>query len=497
MHFVRYEPKNQTPFITLSATRALRSEPRKLLTPHGHHQPACRTLKRVNRRQFITAAAAASALAAAAPQEKKPNILFILADDLGYGDLGCYGQQQIKTPNIDRLAREGVRFTQAYAGSTVCAPSRCALMTGFHTGHGRVRGNADPDLPLRPQDITVAEVLKGAGYRTAVYGKWSLGNLGSTGYPTRKGFDDWLGYFSQTHAHNYYPEHLLDNEKAIQLKGNTGTRHTDYAPDLFTARALEFLSTKSEKPFFLHICYTQPHANNEMGRDTGNGMQVPDLGSYADKPWSAVEKGFAAMITRMDSDIGKVLDKLAAIGEADNTLVIFASDNGAHKEGGHDPSVFESSGPLHGIKRDMYEGGIRVPAIMRWPRVIKPGRVSDHVWAFWDFLPTAAEIAGVRAPAGIDGISLVPLLYGRPQQQHEYLYWEFHENGFDQAIRVRDWKGVKRGRTAPLELYDLSKDVSERTNLAGQNPAVAARLGEIMSTARTESPEWPVKDKIK
>jgi len=444
-----------------------------------------------------TGSGVASAVAAHAQgSAKKPNILFILADDLGFGDLGCYGQQLIQTPNIDRLAAEGVRFTQAYAGSTVCAPSRCSLMTGLHTGHARTRGNQYPDLPLRPQDLTVAELLKQAGYRTGLVGKWSLGQLGSTGYPPRKGWDEWFGYFSQTHAHNYYPEHLLENDRSYLLRGNTGTQRKEYAPDVFTQRALQFLDSKSEQPFLLHVCYTTPHANNEMGRDTGNGMEVPSDEPYSRKPWPQTEKNFAAMITRMDADIGKLLAKLDQNGQAENTLVILASDNGPHQEGGHKSGHFESSGPLRGIKRDLYEGGIRVPAIMKWPGKIQPGRVSDQVWAFWDFLPTAAEIAGVPAPAGTDGISILPTLLGKPKKQHEYLYWEFHERGFDQAVRLGDWKGIRSGRQGAIELYDLGADVSERKNVAVGHPETVDRIRRIMETARTDSAEFPVREKV-
>ena len=444
-----------------------------------------------------TGSGVASAVAAHAQgSAKKPNILFILADDLGFGDLGCYGQQSIQTPNIDRLAAEGVRFTQAYAGSTVCAPSRCSLMTGLHTGHARTRGNQYPDLPLRPQDLTVAEVMKQTGYWTGLIGKWSLGQLGSTGYPPRKGWDEWFGYFSQTHAHNYYPEHLLENDRSYLLRGNTGTQRKEYAPDVFTQRALQFLDSKSEQPFLLHVCYTTPHANNEMGRDTGNGMEVPSDEPYSRKPWPQTEKNFAAMITRMDADIGKLLAKLDQNGQAENTLVILASDNGPHQEGGHKSGHFESSGPLRRIKRDLYEGGIRVPAIMKWPGKIQPGRVSDQVWAFWDFLPTAAEIAGVPAPAGTDGISILPTLLGKPKKQHEYLYWEFHERGFDQAVRLGDWKGVRSGRQGAIELYDLGADVSERKNVAADHPETADRIRRIMETARTDSAEFPVREKV-
>ncbi|HPQ15994.1 MAG TPA: arylsulfatase, partial [Bryobacteraceae bacterium] len=364
----------------------------------------------MTRSEFLRLAVASPLLPAVSPaQTRRPNIVLILADDLGYGDLGCYGQKQIQTPNLDRMAAEGMRFTQAYAGSTVCAPSRCCLMTGLHTGHARTRGNKYPDLPLRPTDITVAEVLKRAGYRTALIGKWSLGQLGSSGYPTRKGFDEWFGYFSQLHAHNYYPEHLLENETAYICRGNMGTQKKDYAPDLFTRRAVEFIERQpAGQPFFLHLCYTAPHANNELGRDTGNGMEVPSDEPYTNRPWPQPEKNFAAMITRMDADIGKVMEAIRQRGFDDNTLVIFASDNGPHKEGGHSAEFFQSSGPFRGIKRDLTEGGIRVPMLARWPGRIKPGSVSSFPWAFWDFLPTAAELAGAETPRGIDGQSIVP-----------------------------------------------------------------------------------------
>ena len=449
----------------------------------------------MTRKEFLrlTGSTLMAAVGVVAAPARRPNIVFILADDLGYGDLACYGQTRIQTPNIDRLAAEGMRFTSAYAGSTVCAPSRCCLMTGYHTGHASTRGNKPIDLPLKPDQPIVPEVLKKAGYRTGLVGKWSLGQLGSSGYPTRKGFDDWFGYFSQLHAHVYYPEHLLDNEKAVMCKGNMGTQHNDYAPDLFTKRALEFIGKQSAaQPFFLHVCYTTPHANNEMGRDTGDGMQVPSDAPYSAQPWPKQEKNFAAMITRMDSDVGKLMDALKSKGLDGNTLVIFSSDNGPHREGGHEPKFFESSGPLRGIKRDMYEGGIRVPAIFRWPGQIRPGVVSDFPWAFWDILPTAAEVAGVPAPAGLDGQSIVPVLLGKQQKPHEYFYWEFHERGFDQAARTGNWKGVRKGLKTPIELYDLSKDISERNNLAAEHPDVVRKIEEIFAAAHRDSPDWPI-----
>ncbi|MDP2997981.1 MAG: arylsulfatase [Bryobacterales bacterium] len=447
----------------------------------------------MTRREFVATPGVAAL--SAAPTTKKPNIVFVLADDLGYGDLGCYGQKQIETPNIDRLAAEGMRFTQAYSGSTVCAPSRCALMTGLHTGHARTRGNLFPDLHLRPEDITVTELLKKAGYRTGLFGKWSLGGVGTTGYPRRKGFDEWFGFFSQTHAHNYYPEHLLDNEREYMARGNMGTKKDEYAHDLFTARTLGFLEKQpANQPFFLHVCYTIPHANNEMGRDTGNGMEVPSDAPYSSKSWPKQEKNFAAMITRMDRDIGRLMEQLKKMGADQDTLVIFTSDNGPHQEGGHQSEFFKSSGPLRGIKRDLHEGGIRVPMIARWPGKVKAGAASDQVWAFWDFLPTACELAGVAAPAGSDGISMAPALLGRPQKNHEYLYWEFHERGFDQGVRMGDWKGVRKGRRGPIELYDLKADVGETNNIAAKHADVVARIAKIMEEARTESKEFPIRE---
>ncbi|MCX7603594.1 MAG: arylsulfatase [Bryobacteraceae bacterium] len=448
----------------------------------------------VDRRTFLASAAAAAGGSgtAAAP---RPNIVLILADDLGYGDLGCYGQTRILTPNLDRMAAEGIRFTSAYAGSTVCAPSRCSLMTGLHTGHARARGNRSPDLPLRPEDTTVAEVLKAAGYRTALIGKWSLGELGSTGYPTRKGFDEWFGFFSQLHAHNYYPEHLLDGETAWQCRGNMGMQRKDYAPDLFTERALRFLEKQDGRnPFFLHLCYPVPHANNEMGRDTGDGMEVPSYAPYENRPWPQPEKGFAAMITRMDADIGRLLGTLRRKGLDENTLVLFTSDNGPHGEGGHDAKFFESSGPLRGMKRDLYEGGIRVPMIARWPARIRGGQTSDFPWAFWDVLPTLAELAGAKAPPGLDGMSIVAALTGAPQKPHEHFYWEFHEGGFSQAVRMGPWKGVRKAAGGPIELYDLEEDVSERRDLARDRPEIVREIARRMRESRSESELWPVKE---
>jgi len=432
--------------------------------------------------------------------QTRPNIIFIQADDLGYGDLSCYGQRKFKTPNIDRLAAEGMRFTQYYAGSTVCAPSRSALMTGQHTGHTRIRGNAR--YPLLPEDVTVAEVLKatpGAGYKTALIGKWGLGEAGTTGVPNRQGFDYFFGYLNQRHAHNYYPTFLWRDEERIKLRnvvpdedeegsGNS-TNRVDYSHDLMAEEALKFIERSGGGPFFLYLAFTIPHANNEA---KNKGMEVPDLGEFASEDWPDQEKAKAAMITRMDRDVGRLMASLKKLGIDDNTLVFFTSDNGPHREGGADPDFFDSNGPLRGIKRDLYEGGIRVPMIARWPKRIKAGAKSDQVWAHWDLLPTAAEIAGVKPPANIDGISMLNALLGRRQRNHEFLYWEFHERGFSQAARMGDWKAVRKSPGSPLELYDLKNDLGEQNDVAVKHPEVVKKIEDYLKTARTESELWPI-----
>ncbi len=445
----------------------------------------------LNRREFLGGLAASLLPAQTLPG--KPNIIFILADDLGYGDLGCYGQQRISTPNLDRIAAEGLRFTQAYSGCTVCAPSRCALITGLHTGHARIRANSR--VPLEPGDTNVAKVLKSAGYHTGIIGKWGLGEAGTPGIPNLQGFDEWFGYLNQQHAHTYYPDHLWDNQRELILGKNLGLKQ-QYSHDLFTERALDFVGRqKAGAPFFLYLAYTIPHANDELGNDTGNGMEVPSDAPYSGKDWPQQEKNFAAMVTRMDTDIGKIMAQLKTSGMDQNTVVFFTSDNGPHQEGGHDPKFFKSGGPLRGIKRDLYEGGIRVPSMVRWPGKVQAGRTSDEPWAFWDFLPTAAELAGAPIPAGIDGISMAPAILGKPQNKHEYLYWEFHERGFSQAVRLGDWKGVRvASRQAPIELYDLKKDLGETTNLAAQRPEIVARIAKIMSDGRTDSTRFPVRE---
>ncbi|MBI5083091.1 MAG: arylsulfatase [Acidobacteria bacterium] len=445
----------------------------------------------MERRQFLKASAAAPFVLTAQQAARRPNVILVVADDLGYGDLGCYGQKRIQTPHIDRLAAEGMRFTQAYAGSTVCGPSRCALFTGLHSGHGRMRGNRE--TWLKPEDFTLGQMFQQAGYQTGLFGKWSLGGIGTDGHPNKKGFDEFFGYFSQMQAHLYYPQMLLHNQQEVNLPGNWGTSRKQYAHDLITDRALGWLD-KVQGPFFTHIAWTIPHANNELGRDTGNGMEVPSDEPYTSQAWPQVEKNFAAMVTRMDRDMGRLMDLLKRRGLDRDTLVLFTSDNGPHKEGGHDAEFFQSGGPLRGTKRDLYDGGIRVPAIARMPGYVPAGQASDFVWAFWDVLPTCAELAGQRVAAGLDGQSVTRALRGEAQQAHEYLYWEFHERGFDQGVRHQDWKAVRKGLKGKLELYDVKNDVGERNDVAARHPEVVQRIERYLAGARSESADYPVRE---
>ncbi|MBN1342784.1 MAG: arylsulfatase [Phycisphaerae bacterium] len=439
---------------------------------------------------------AGSAVEAAAGRAR-PNIVFIMADDLGYGDLGCYGQQQIVTPCIDRLAAEGVRFTQAYAGSTVCAPSRCCLMTGVHNGHARIRDNIPHGTFLAKEDVTLAEVLKGAGYRTGAVGKWSLGVHGSEGKPNDQGFDDWLGHLDQDQAHFYYPHYLWENDRTKLLFGNRGEQKGEYTHDLFTERALRFIEESKDGPFFLYLAYTIPHWSDYPAH-TPESQIVPSDKPYRQKDWPQVEKNYAAMVTRMDGDVGRIMALLKRLRLDDDTIVFFTSDNGpcGGKDRAHKPAFFNSAGGLRGLKRELYEGGIRVPMIVRWPGKVPAGRVSDAVWAFWDVMPTLAELAGTSAPKGIDGISVVPTLLGREQKRrHEYLYWDYgHSRGnFMQAVRLANWKGVRGGPGAAIELYDLTQDVAESKDVAADHPDVVARIEQVMKEAYVPSPAYPVR----
>jgi len=438
----------------------------------------------------------------------RPNVLLIQADDLGYGDLSAYGQARFSTPHLDRLAREGTRFTQYYAGSTVCAPSRAALMTGFHTGHGWIRGNGGPtgDVPLRDEDVTIAEVLRTAGYRTALVGKWGLGHSGTSGLPHRQGFDYSFGFLDQRHAHRQLTDHLWRNGE----RASADVR-ADYVSGLFTGEAAEFVSQADPRPFFLYLNYTVPHAELQAPAEdvapfkgrfaekpfansaadaklTGSRPDIPSLG-YRSQPTPFA--AFAAMITRMDRDIGSLTELIRSRGSERQTLVVFTSDNGPHQEGGADPVYFKSSGGLRGIKRDLYEGGIRVPMIAWWPGTIPAGRVSDHVWAHWDVLPTLAEIAGAKPPAGVDGMSMARALRGQTQPTHSFLYWEFHERGFQQAVRMGRWKAVRLKPESPLELYDLHADPHEQRDVAALHRDMVAKIEAYLRTARTPSDRWP------
>ncbi|HXI00049.1 MAG TPA: arylsulfatase [Sphingobacteriaceae bacterium] len=453
----------------------------------------------------------------------KPNIIYILTDDLGYGDLSCYGQKILKTPHLDKMAEEGIRFTQHYAGSPVCAPSRAILMTGRAPGHSRVRGNYEigphgfgGELPLRPEDITIAEILKSSGYKTANIGKWGMGMDGTTGEPNKKGFDYAYGFLNQAHAHWQYPEYLFLNGKKVDVKENAGAKQNYFSNDIFTDATLNYLKQqKGDEPFFLYLTYVTPHAEMLVPKDsiwnsykekfkdkaftgspTGSGGNRKDsMGYYHSQPYP--QTAFASMITHIDNDVKKILDQLKAQGMDENTLVMFSSDNGPHKEGGHDPAYFKSSGELRGVKRDLYEGGIRVPFIVRWPAKIKPGHVSDQISAFWDMLATLADVAKADTKNIItEGVSLLPIFLGKneDQKQHDYLYWEFHENKFsNQAVRKGKWKAVRLDPDAKMELYNLENDISEKNNVADKNPEVVKEMEIVMKKARTPNPYWPLK----
>ncbi|MFW5831331.1 MAG: arylsulfatase [Prolixibacteraceae bacterium] len=440
--------------------------------------------------------------------EQKPNIIFILADDLGYGDIEPYGQEMIKTPQLGKMAAEGIKFTQHYAGNTVCAPSRCALMTGLHMGHAEVRGNkqAEPSgqLPLSDEAVTVAELMKDAGYNTGMIGKWGLGVEGTPGEPTNQGFDYYYGYLDQILAHNYYPEYLLRNgEKEIldnEVKylpeeewhgglGSYATKKVDYTHDLFEEDALRFIEANKGNPFFLYLPFTIPHNNGEA--PVGEKMEIPDYGIYKDKEWHSDTMGHAAMITRMDETIGKIFDKLNETGLDENTLVLFTSDNGPMQEDNVGfTRFFDSNSFLRGGKRDLYDGGIRVPFIARWPGKIAEGKTSEHISAFWDFMPTACEVAGIEVPKNTDGISYLPELLGNNEEQekHSHLYWEFYGNWDAQAVRKDNWKAVKNiYQDGEIELYNLANDPDESNNVASKHPEIVEQMDSLMSASRVPS----------
>ena len=446
------------------------------------------------------------------PSPTRPNIILILADDLGYGDVGYEGQQKIYTPNIDRMAAEGMRFTQFYAGTAVCAPSRASLLTGLHTGHTPIRGNRgfkpEGQYPLPDSSLTIATVLQQHGYITGAFGKWGLGYPGSTGTPDKKGFSQFFGYNCQTLAHNYYPDHLWVDDRKLELPGNAN-KDSVYSADLIHHRALQFLRDNRRHPFFLYLAYTLPHAALQVPHDSvyngyvarfaePAGTRPPGNGhsDYAFEPYP--HAAYAAMVSRLDRYVGEIRREVRRLGMTDNTLILFTSDNGPHREGGGDPDYFHGSGPFRGIKRDLYEGGIREPFVAVWPGVIAAGSVCDRPAAFWDLFPTFQQMAGVPAGERIDGYSILPLLKGKDRmaKTHDYFYWEFHENGGRQAVRWGKWKGVRLGVNTipdpPVELYDLSTDPGERRNIAATHPDIVRHIKSIMAGAHQSNPDWPL-----
>jgi len=471
---------------------------------------------------FAAILIAATASHSAEPQSGQPNIIFILADDLGYGDLSCLGQQYFQTPNIDKLKTQGMLFTEHYSGSTVCAPARCSLMTGLHTGHAFIRGNKNRDykgpIETRPEGQSpvpadsnfFSTALQKADYATGVFGKWGLGYPGSEGDPLNQGFDVFFGYNSHSLAHNYYPSHLWDNDQKLMLEDNADANTGTYAPLLIHDRTLEFIEDNKDGPFFCFVASIIPHAElvaPEKYMDKMRGA-IPET-----KPYKGTDSGprfrkgpyqsqaephtaFAAMIKLLDDQVGEIIAKTEALGIADNTLILFASDNGAHLEGGADPEFFNSNGPFRGFKRDLYDGGIHVPLIAYWPGKIKPNSESDHISAFWDFAPTIREIAGLPQSEETDGISFLPTLLGtKPQPKHDHLYWEFTRSYGRIAVRMGKWKGViynaSREPTPAMELYNLSEDRGEAQNLASQYPEIVKRISQIMKAEHTTSEHFP------
>ncbi len=497
----------------------------------------------LNRRDFVKAAGTAAAAAAIGEwpgtrtlaQGRKPNIIFIMADDLGWGELGCYGQQKIRTPHIDRLAAEGMRFTDAYAGSPVCAPSRCVLLTGYHTGHAYIRDNdaynitggdiwhdlsLEGQRPILPGTVTAGTVLQKAGYRTAAIGKWGLGGPGTTGAPNKQGFDHFFGYLCQRIAHNYYPPYLWRNDQKVMLKNEYYHPHQalpadadpndpesyaafggqEYSHDLLVTEALQFIDDHQSQPFFLYLPFTIPHVALQVPEDSvkdyeGQFPETPYTGGTSNGgsylPNRTPHATYAGMITRMDRDVGRLMARVRELGLDDDTIVFFTGDNGPSWVGGADPDFFESRGGLRGRKAQVWEGGIRVPLVARWPGHITPGTVSDLPTGFWDMLPTFADLAGAPSPKGIDGVSIAPTLLGRDGQQvHEYLYWEFNNSV---VVRLGDWKGVLPAGKEAIELYHLGRDIGETTDVAADNPTVVETISDVMKTAHVDSELFPLR----
>jgi Arylsulfatase A and related enzymes len=443
-------------------------------------------------------------------KSKKPNIIFILADDLGYGDIGCYGQQKIATPNIDRLAKMGVKFTDFYSGSTVCAPARCTFLTGMHTGHGSIRGNVtikpEGQVPLPDSIITFPMLLQQNGYTTTAFGKWSLGFITTSGDPQKKGFDEFYGYNCQTLAHNYYPDHLWHNHDRIDLPGNLKF-DSIYSADLIHQQAMNFLNAKHGKPFFLYLPYTLPHADVIAPHDEVYNFYVKKFNEKPATPPKSSDgekhhfdpyphAAFAAMVARLDKYVGEIMKTVKENGMEDNTWIIFTSDNGPHKENGGDPVFFNSSTGFKGIKRDLYEGGIREPFIIYKKGITKAGIENHTPVILYDMFPTFLELAGVTSKIKVDGQSVVASFMSKQQSPHKYLYWELHEAGGKQAVRMGDWKAIKlnvsRTKTSPIELYDLKNDPGEKNNIADKNPAIVKQMEEIMKQAYVPNKNWPL-----
>lgn len=467
----------------------------------------------MNTQKFFTFALCSASVCACSAKDRQPNIIYIIADDLGYGDLGCYGQQLVRTPHIDRLAKEGMRFTRFYAGCTVSAPSRSSLVTGLHTGHTPVRGNKafqGGDYPQPEDTYTIGKMLKSGGYATGCFGKWGLGAPHTEGAPHKQGFDTFFGYNSQALAHNYYPYYLWSNQDTVRLQKNEGFGTGTYAPDTIHAEAIRFIRDNRDRPFFAFLTYVIPHAELVNPEDSIAALYAD---AYPETPYRGVDEGpayrkgpygstphpkadFAAMVTRLDAYVGDICNLLRELGLDGNTVIIFTSDNGPHVEGGADPHFFKSYGPLRGVKRDLYEGGIRIPFIAWYPEKIKAGTVSHHVAAFWDVMPTLAELTGTEMTGRTDGISFLPALSGQgTQAQHDHLYWEFHEQGGKAAVTKGNWKAVMLNAGNPekttVELYDLSEDIHEDNNVAGQHPQIISDLWQIMKDSHTDSEAFP------
>ncbi len=438
---------------------------------------------------------------------ENPNVIFILADDLGYGDLGCYGQATIKTPNIDKLAEDGMRFTQAYAGSTVSAPSRCALMTGFHTGKAFIRNNGTNNdstrISLPASSITVADIFKEQGYTTGIFGKWGLGEPESDGIPGKQGFDEFYGYLDQGLAHKYYPISAWHNTEIVNFSENANKKEGTNVAEWYFDGLKNFVKSNAKKPFFVYFATTLPHAEMRSTKSdlsqyldkNGNSLfkEVPFTGKSNYGPTDIPFATYAAMVSQLDRQVGELVKIIEQLGLTKNTIIVFTSDNGPHKEGGYNPVIFDSNGNLRGIKRDLYEGGIRVPFIVKWPKKVKAGSVSDYTWANWDFLPTVSDILGTKAPKGIDGISALPVLKGKKQDRPTPLYWEFitPAKSFRMAVRLGKWKGVVYDLQKEMELYNMETDPMENENVAAKYPEKVSELRQAIIGTRTQSQYWP------